>query len=186
MLAIACARGGLAGLVLLILTCIFVANPASFITNYKSDMRDVAAEIDPYVAKGDMVLVTQPEQTALAWYYMPAGLQYATSLGFDAHPSYMNWDNAQTRLQDAAPAATLKRLVARLRPGQRLVLIEPMTEGVFAWDQSWSGLVRLRSAQWGQAIADDRQLRELPGVYAPHDYRGSCCTAMDALVFAKR
>jgi len=80
----------------------------------------------------------------------------------------------------------LNRIVATMRPGQRLVEIRPLTEGIYSWDQSWSQLVRRRSAQWGQALIDDPQLSRLPGFYAPHDYRGSCCVASSALVFVKR
>jgi mannosyltransferase len=186
LLAIACARARSAGLVLLVVACLFTADPGSFVAGFKSDMRDVAAEVSPYVSRGDLVLVTQPEQTPLAWYYLPAGLKYATTLGPDPHPSYMNWDNAQTRLRDAKPVATLNRLVAGMHAGQRLLVIRPMTEGVWNWTQDWSNLVRLRSAQWAQAIADDPLLAQLPGVYAPHNYPGSCCTASSALVFVKR
>jgi mannosyltransferase len=186
LLAIACARARSAGLVLLVVSCLFVADPGSFQQGFKSDMRDVAAEISPHLSRGDLVLDTQPEQTPLAWYYLPAGLKYATSLGPDPHPSYMDWDNAQTRLRDAKPVPILNRLVAGMHAGQRLLVIRPMTEGVWNWTQDWSNLVRLRSAQWGQAIAEDPQLRLLPGLYAPHKYNGSCCTASSALVFVKR
>jgi hypothetical protein len=186
MLAIACARSGIAGLVLLVASCLLVANPASFIGSYKSDMSEVAYNISPYLRAGDVVLVTQPEQAPLAWYYLPAGLRFATELGPDPHPTYMNWDGAQTRLEHSSARATVDRVVASLRPGQRLVVIRPLTEGVQNWSQQWSQLVRRRSAQLGAVLAGDPQVRQLTGVYAPRSYRGACCTASSALVFVKR
>lgn len=184
--AIACARSGIAGLVLLIVACSLLANPGSFITIYKSDMRDVAAEIAPYVRAGDLVVVAQPEQAPLAWYSLPAGLRYATMLGPDPHPTYMDWDHAETRLEHSDPRALVDRLVASLAPGQRLVLIRPVTEGEKTWAEKWAALVRLRAAQWGALIGDDAELSPIPGSFAPHNYRGSCCIASSALVYVKR
>jgi hypothetical protein len=186
MLAIACARSGIVGLVLLVVSCLFVANPASFIGSYKSDMSEIAYELSPYLHTGDVVLVTQPEQTALAWYYLPAGLRFATALGPDPHPTYMNWDGAQTALAHSNPRATVDRIVSSLHKGQTLVVIRPLTEGVQNWSQQWSQLVRRRSAQLSAVIAGDPRLRQLPGVHPPTSYRGACCTASSALVFVKR
>ena len=50
---------------------IFWANPASYTPQYKSDMRDVAGEMAPRLHPGDLVIVGQPEQVPLAWYYLP-------------------------------------------------------------------------------------------------------------------
>jgi mannosyltransferase len=182
--AIACARSGILGLVLLLLSCSFLADPSSFISGQKSDMREVAARIGPRLRAGDVVFVTQPEQVPLAWYYFGAGLRYATPLGRDRHPSYMDWDNAQTRLQNANRPRLLNSLVAELRPGQRLVVIRPLTEGNQAWTPSWSELVRLRSAQWSALVAGDRQLAAVPWFF--FFYRSSCCIASSAQIYTKR
>ncbi len=63
------------------LTLAFAANAASFAPQYKSDMRDVAGELAPYLRSGDTVLVGSPDQSALAYYYLPAGLRFATPMG---------------------------------------------------------------------------------------------------------
>ena len=65
------------------------------------------------------------------------------------------------------------------------VLIRPLTEGVQNWAPSWASLVRLRSAQWSAQIAADPQLRLVSHVFAPHNYRGSCCVASSAVVYQK-
>jgi mannosyltransferase len=180
-----CARSGVVGLAALVLACVFTANPGSFVSPYKSDMRDVAGELQSRLRGGDVVLVAQPEQAPLAWYYLPAGLRYRTALGPDPHPSWMNWDRAYARLRAADPARQAAALIASLRPGERLVFIRPLTEGEKAWARPWPALVRRRAAQWGAALAAAPQLRPLPGAWAPHDYPGSCCMASSALVYVK-
>ncbi len=57
------------------LSVVFVLNQTSYSPNYKSDMRDVGGEMGPLLHRGDLVIVGQPEQTPLAYYYLPGGLQ---------------------------------------------------------------------------------------------------------------
>ena len=103
--AVACARSGILGLLALVLTLAFAANAASFAPQYKSDMRDVAGELAPYLRPGDVVLLAQPDQSALASYYLPAGLRFATTMGPVTDPSYMNWVDAYGRLSAARAGA---------------------------------------------------------------------------------
>ncbi len=182
---LACARSGVVGVVVLVLTLAFVANPASFAPQHKSDMRDVAGELAPYLQPGDLVVAGAPEQSPLAWYYLPGGLRFATTMGPVADPSFINWTNAYTRLRDADPRRTLNALVAGLHPGQRLLFTRPLTEGVAAWTQSWSRLVRRRAAQWGALIATDPELKAISAAVAPHNYRSACCVADSAVVYTK-
>ncbi len=133
---------------------------------------------------GDLVVSGQPEQTPLAYYYLPGGLRYATTEGPVSDPTYMNWSGAQARLQDANPGATLQPLVASLKPGQQLLFVRPLTEGVENWRASWSKLVRRRSAQWGAILSKDVASGTLkPVAWAPHNYRGSCCVADSAILY---
>jgi mannosyltransferase len=173
------------GLIALALTVVFWINPSSFTAKNKSDMRDVAGEISPYLRQGDMVLVAQPEQVPLAWYYLPAGLRYSDTTGPARDPQSMNWIDALKRLRNADPRATLDSLVASLRPGQRLLFIRPLTEGAQNWQAPWTELVRRRSAQWGALLSTDPSLRQLQGVWAPHSYRGACCVANSAVLYTK-
>jgi mannosyltransferase len=181
--AFACARSGILGALALVLTLAFAANAASFAPRYKSDVRDVAGELAPYLHSGDTVLVGDPDQTALAYYYLPAGLRYATPMGPTAHPSYMNWVDAYTRLYDASPARGVSQLVQGLRPGQHVLYTRPLTEGNQAWTQSWTTLVRRRAAQWGALLATNPKLR--PIAMAPHNYPAACCVADSAVVYTK-
>src|SRR5205807_7520364 len=69
------------GLIALALVVIFWANPSSFTAKYKSDMRTVGGELARYMRPGDLVVVGQPEQGPLAWYYLPGGLRFADATG---------------------------------------------------------------------------------------------------------
>ena len=179
------ARAGLLGLAAIVISVAFLANPASFSPKYKSDMRDVAGELAPLLRPGDMVLSAAPQQVPLAYYYLPAGLRFASTMGPVRVPGTMNWSGAYSRLLRADPGRTLNGLVATLKPGQRLLVARPLTEGATAWQANWSGLVRRRAAQWGALLATDPQLRPLAGAVAPHNYRGACCVADSAIIYTK-
>src|SRR5213076_778567 len=99
------------GLVVIVLSIVFVAHISSYAPQYKSDMRDVGGEMSRLLHPGDLVISGQPEQTPLAWYYLPDGLRYGNTIGPVPNPSYMNWVDADKRLKDANPEATLGPLV---------------------------------------------------------------------------
>lgn len=185
--AMSAARARVVGVVAIVLCIGFLANPSSFAPGYKSDMLDVAGEIGPLLHRGDLAVVGQPEQTPLAWYYLPGGLEFANTAGGRVKdPSYFNWSDAQSRLQDAAPQATLGPLVASLKRGQQLLFVRPLTEGVSNWKQPWTKLVRRRAAQWGQILTNDVASGELtPIAVAPHNYRSACCVANSATLYRK-
>jgi mannosyltransferase len=166
-------RAGLLGLV----------NPSTYSPAYKSDMRDVAAELAPMLHRGDLVIVGQPEQTPLAYYYLPGGLRFASTIGPVRDPSFMNWVDALQLYQGATPAKVLPPLLNSLKPGQQVAFIRPLTEGVQNWEAPWTVLVRRRSAQWSAIIAADKQLK--PVFWAPHDYRHACCVADSAVLYKK-
>ncbi|HEY2200393.1 MAG TPA: glycosyltransferase family 39 protein [Solirubrobacteraceae bacterium] len=171
---------GVLGLILVIL---FWANPSELTPHYKSDMRDIAGETGPRLHKGDLVILGQPEEVPLAWYYLPAGLRFANPMGTPHDPQSMNWVNALARLKAANINNTVGPLIARLKPNQQVLYVRPLTEGAQNWESPWTQLVRRRSAQIGALLASDPSLREV--AWAPHNYRGSCCVANSALLFRK-
>jgi mannosyltransferase len=184
--ALGSARARVVGLAAMVFCVAFLANPASFAPSYKSDMQDVAAEMSPLLHPGDLVVVAQPEQTPLAWYYLPGGLRFATTTGSVADPSYTMWSGAMGRLQGAAPRSVLGPLVASLKPGQQLLYVRPLTEGAKNWNGAWTQLVRRRSAQWGQILTTDvADGRLKPIAWAPHNYRSACCVASAAVLYQK-
>jgi hypothetical protein len=181
--AFGCARAGVVGIVAIGMSIIFLANPASFAPKYKSDMRDVGGEMTALVHPGDLVIVTQPEQTPLAWYYLPRGLRYANTLGSVPDPRYMDWVDALDRLQSPNWAGVERSLVASLKPGQQVLFVRPLTEGAQNWKAPWTAFVRRRSAQWGNLLQSDPSLK--PVAWAPHNYRSACCVADSAVLFKK-
>jgi hypothetical protein len=184
--AFSCARARVVGVVAIVFAVAFSVNAKSFTPTYKSDMRDVAGELGPLLHRGDVVVTAQPEQTPLASFYLPGGLTYYTPAGPVSDPTYMNWSGALGRLQDSAPRATADRLVASLSPGQQLLYVRPLTEGVENWRAPWSQLVRRRSAQWGAILSGDVAAGTLRRIaWAPHNYRGACCVADSAVLYQK-
>ncbi len=171
------------GLIAVILIVIFWANPSELTPHYKSDMRDIAGEIGPMLHRGDLVIVGQPEEVPLAWYYLPAGVQFANPMGTPPDPQSMNWVNALSRLGHANVFNTVGPLVARLKPNQQVLYVRPLTEGAQNWEAPWTQLVRRRSAQIGELLASDPSLK--PVAWAPHNYRGACCVANSALLYRK-
>lgn len=180
------ARAGIVGLVAIILSLVFVVHLSSYVPRYKSDMRDISGEVTPLLHRDALVINAQPDSTPLSWYYLPAGLRYASTLGPVSDPSYMNWVYALKRLRAARPAADLDPLIASLKPGQQLLYIRPLTEGANNWKSSWTMLVRRRAAQWGQIIQNDVNQGVLkPIATAPHNYRGASILAYSAVLYEK-
>jgi mannosyltransferase len=180
------ARAGIVGLVAIVLSVVFVVHVSSYTPKYKSDMRDVAGEMAPLLHQGDLVVMAQPDSTPLAWYYLPGGLRYATTLGPVADPTYMNWVYALKHLRATNPGALLPPLVASLKPGQQLLFVRSLTEGARNWQAPWTQVVRRRSAQWGallQADVNSGVLRQVN--WAPHNYRGASILADSAVLYTK-
>jgi mannosyltransferase len=180
------ARAGVLGALALLATVVFLVNPATVAPSYKSDMRDVAAELGPRLHPGDLVVSAQPEQVPLSWYYLPAGLRFASTIGPVRDPTYMNWVNALPRLEAARPAAVLPPLIRSLHRGQQLLYIRPLTLGAENWKAPWTRLVRRRAAQWGAILqADVRRGLLRPVAVAPHALHKACCVADSAVLYAK-
>lgn len=177
-----CARAGAVG-VLALLAAVVLLLAGSYAPEYKSDMRDVGGEMSALVHPGDLVIVTQPEQMPLAWYYLPNGLRYANLMGPVADPRYMDWVNVLNRFEHASWPVVERNLLASLKRGQQVLYIRPLTEGETNWKVTYTELIRRRSAQWGAVLQSDPRLK--PVAWAPHTYRGACCIADSAVLYRK-
>ena len=62
-------------------------------------------------------------------------------------PLVFDWRDALQRLRDAKPKRVLASYVSSMRPGQTLVLVNPIIRTV-SWGAPWTKLVRKRSGQW--------------------------------------
>ena len=183
LMALGFARAGKLGLVALAVACAFWLDTNEYVDGYKSDVRDIGAEVGSQMSRGDLVLVGQPEQTPLVWYYMPGGLRYADTIGPVAEPRHMDWVDALDKLEAAQPDRVLPELLANLRPGQKVLFVRPLTEGVTNWKAPWTQLVRRRSAQWGAILASDTSLRQVQ--VAPQFYRGASTVGNSAVLYEK-
>lgn len=179
------ARTGKLGLVALAALTFFWVNPKQYTGYQKSDLRDIAADIRPQLRKGDLAISAQPEQVPALAYYLGPDLNYAApdSGKIDPDPYVMDWRDALARFQSTAPEPALRGLVASLRPGQRVLLVRPFTEGVEQWSAPWTTLIRRRSAQWGRILASDRQLKLI--ATAPRIYRGATTVGNSAVLYEK-
>ena len=180
-LAYGMSRAGVIGALAIVFTVLFMIRPSAF--EYKSDMQTISGELGPMLHPNDLVIVGQPESMPLAYYYLPAGLKYSSTIGPVADPTYMNWVDAMKRYEAATPSKVLPPMLNALKPGQQVLFIRPLTEGVANWNAPWTKEIRRRSAQWGAIIAADKQL--VQEAVAPANYRGSCCIADSAVLYKK-
>jgi MFS family permease len=182
--AIGMSRAGVVGPLTLAVALIFLARPDTYAPQHKSDMQDIGGEMAPLLHPGDLVIVGQPEQTPLAYYYLPAGLRFSSTIGPVKDPSYVNWINALSRYRAATPSKVVPPMLNELKKGQQVLYIRPLTEGVQGWDAPWTSEIRTRSADWGRIIGEDKQLTQ--EATAPHNYRGACCVADSAILYVKK
>jgi uncharacterized membrane protein len=104
-----------------------------------------------YVTPGDLVVNTHPEHGPLMHFYLPDGLRWANALGPVPDPLIFDWTDAQERLERTGPVQVARQLLPTLRPGQHLLLIQPIVR-TGRWGAPWTALVRRRAAQWERAL----------------------------------
>jgi hypothetical protein len=121
----------------------------------KSNVRDVARAIGPSLRPGDLVVSTQPEQVSVLKYYLPDGVRFATLTGAVRDTGVTDWRDGPERLAKTSARQDLAPLLDRLRPGQRVALVEPIFFDVRRWQAPWTELVRLRSGEWSQHFGND-------------------------------
>ena len=189
LIAWGCSRARALGWLAILLALWYLHDPADFAPSRKSDMQNVAAVMGPQLHPGDIVAVGQPEQTPLSWYYLPGGLRFTNTANRGrllADPRYFDWVNSLGRLKATQPGPAVSQIVDGMHPGQQLLFVRPLTEGAQNWTAPWTLWVRRRSAQWGQALANDVARGILvPESYAPHYYR-EVATIADGAVLYRR
>jgi hypothetical protein len=115
------------------------------------------------VGRGDMILTTHPEQGPVLRYYLGSGFQWADALGPVPDPRVFDWRDAEDRLEARGPRRVMRELLPRLKPGQRLVLVQPIIR-TGRWGAPWTSLVRRRAAQWERTLDHMPELRRLQPV----------------------
>jgi hypothetical protein len=150
---------------------------------HKSIDRHVMWTAAPYLKAGDLVVVTHPEQVPVINYYAPKGLNYANEMGPVKDPRVMDWIDAMDRLKAATPQKNLDPLLAKLGPGQHVMLLRPVVGGTSGWGAPWTSLVRQRSADWARALLHDPRFKltkRLPHLSADYTPKG-----LRALIFTR-
>jgi mannosyltransferase len=147
------ANAGRLGIAALIVAAALAAGDTA--PDDKSNVRDIADAIGPSLRAGDLVVSTQPEQVSVLAYYLPHGVRFATLTGPVRDTGVTDWRDGPDRLAATSAQRDLAPLLDRLRPGQRLALVEPIFADVRRWQAPWTELVRLRSGEWTQYMSND-------------------------------
>jgi mannosyltransferase len=156
--AVGLSHAGRLGIAALILTLAFWWTPRTGELNSKNNTRSVAASIAPLITTGDLVVATHPESMALLSYYFPKGVKYANLLGPVDDPRVLDWSDITERLEAKRPKATINGLLATMRPGQEIVLAQPILR-TGRWRAPWTSLVRRRVIQWERFLDKDPRVR---------------------------
>jgi mannosyltransferase len=152
------ARAGRLGLVVVVLFAVFgAANPRLDELNHKSNVHHASVLVAGHLERGDLVVTTHAEQNPVLHFYLPDGLRWADAIGPVRNPRVMDWRDAVQRLRAARPAPTADAMVRSLRPGQRLLLVQPII-GAGTWRAPWTKLVRKRAGQWERLLDGDPRL----------------------------
>ncbi|MGH2910180.1 MAG: glycosyltransferase family 39 protein, partial [Solirubrobacteraceae bacterium] len=190
LIAWGCARARVLGVAAMLLAIWFLHAPSYFAPQHKSNMHQVASEMAHHLHRGDIVVVGQPEETPLSWYYLPGGLQFTNTASHGRllkDPRYMDWVDALHQITTTNPVASANRIVGEMHPGQQLLFIRSLTEGAQNWKAPWTAAILLRSAQWGAAFSHDVADHALSvQATAPDTYQEACCVANSAVLYRKR
>jgi mannosyltransferase len=156
--AVGLSHAGRLGIVALALTLAFWWTPRTGERNHKNNTRSVAASIAPLITTGDLVVATHPESLPLISYYFPKGVKYANLLGPVDDPRVLDWTDITERLEGKRPKATINGLLATMKPGQEIVLAQPILR-TGRWRAPWTSLVRRRVIQWERFLDKDPRVR---------------------------
>jgi mannosyltransferase len=110
----------------------------------KSNVAAVALAAAPRLHPGDLVVVAQTEQTAVAYHYLPPGLGYLNPTGPVSDPSVVDWRNIVARLEAANPCLTIAPSIDALPVGARVLEINPARQlgaNGTAWSRAVNGQV---------------------------------------------
>ena len=120
------------GLVAIVLCVVFVVHPSSYAPQFKSDMRDIGGEMKPLIHPEHSWWSTR-SPTRPRWLGTTCRRACSTqpAIGPVDDPSYMDWVYALKRLTATpTPRRRSIRWLLASSPGQQLLYVRPLTEGV--------------------------------------------------------
>ena len=153
------ARAGRLGLVALAILVVYWFDPNTVTIEHKSNAHDAIALVSDRLEDGDVVVTTHPEQGPLIHLYMPRDvkLRYADSLGFIPDTQIFDWRDVTARLEAARPTPTENKIVSTLKPGEHLLLVQPILR-TGKWKAPWTKLVKRRVIQWERVLDNDPRM----------------------------
>jgi mannosyltransferase len=169
---------GAATLVVVVLLA-WQGKPSTTTLERKSNVSAVAAELAPALPRGTTVFSHQPEQVPNLRYYLPPGMRYLTPLGRVRDPGVMDWRDAMKRLRAARYKLVLLPAVRRLRPGARLLLVQPQFSHP---DAPWTALIRRITRRWTRSLRRSGLVRTLRTI---HPDRGSSRSTVSAILLER-
>jgi hypothetical protein len=131
----------------------------------KSNVSAVVRAVSDQLRPGDMVIVTQTEQLAVASHYLPPGLIYANPTGQVYDPSVVDWRNIVARLQASSPCSALGPALNALPLGTAVLEINPVRQ-LGASGTAWSRAVNYQVGAVDSFLAQDPAL-VATGLYTP-------------------
>jgi hypothetical protein len=187
--ALGLARAGNLGLVALLIIVGIWAIPKSYGLENKSNASDLRNDAVPELHQGDLVLSMQPEQGPLLAYHLEhlggaPDLRFGNPMGLVKNDQIMDWTDGYDKLKAATPSKNLDPLVDSLPPGGRVLIVFPVTSRADDWDAPWTELVRRRGAQWGAALASNKQLEFVKAV--PVRYRRATRIGVRGVIYEKK
>jgi len=129
------------------------------VRNDKENAEQIAAAVQPYLHRGELVVSTHPEQMPVLRYYLGAGLRWANTMGPVTDPHVFDWRDAVTRLRDAKAQPTLESVLATVPRGREFVVIAPVFRDYRAWRAKWTKLVWKKSSAWTWLLQRDPRVR---------------------------
>ena len=186
--ALGLSRAGTLGMVALVIVLGIWAIPRTYGLENKSNASDLRKAAVPELHKGDVVVSMQPEQGPLLAYHLEdlggsAKLRFASPIGAVKNDRVMDWTDGYDKLKDATPATNLDPLLANLPRGGRVLFVYPVTARADDWDAPWTEVVRRRAAQWGAALAADKDFKLVKAV--PPNYRRATRIGVRGVIYEK-
>jgi mannosyltransferase len=162
----------------LVLVVLFIGSwygrPSHAQLGHKSNANVIAYRLAPSLPPGTTVFSTQPEQVPVLEFYLPPGLRYATPLGRVPDPRVMDWRDAMKRLDRPQAERTLGRLLRGLRPGERLLLVQPRFSHP---DAPWTVRVRRLARKARRTLRANHHVRVIRRVIPKHGYSRATLSA---------
>jgi mannosyltransferase len=158
-------RFGKVGLVALAVVLLLWFDPKERQIRGKSDAYRVARTLQDQnlFHDQDLIVAVHPEYGPAMRYYLGPNLRYADAMGKVEDSRVFDWRDALDRLEAAGPKRTLDTLAPMVRPGQHLILIEPIIR-TSKWGAPWTSLVRRRAPQWERAVDHDPRFQRVAPV----------------------